>query len=212
MGRRVDVTRKISSDRVGIKRNQKNKIIMAVEGANKTEKIYFNNYRTGKENYTITFANGNDTDPIRLVKRLAKQIKRMGLDLENGDKAYCIFDVDIDPNKDIAINEAKEIAKNEGIEIITSSPCIELWFLLHYEYTTGYMTNDNVIRRLKNHYEKYEKTSNIFAQINDKVKTAIKYAKKLEKYNIDNNKIIGSVEANPNTEIYKIIEYLLKNK
>ena len=34
-------------------------------------------------------------------------------------------------------------------------------------------------------------------------------AKKLEKYQLDNNKEIGTVEANPNTEIYKIVEELL---
>lgn len=34
-------------------------------------------------------------------------------------------------------------------------------------------------------------------------------AKKLEKYQLDNNRRIGTVEANPNTELYKIVEYLI---
>ena len=38
---------------------------------------------------------------------------------------------------------------------------------------------------------------------------AIKNAKKLERYQKDNNIKIGTVEANPSTEIYKIIEYLI---
>ena len=186
MGRRIENTRKISSYRIGIKRKRKSKIIMAVEGTNKTEKIYmavegtnktekiyFNNYRTGKENYSITFANGNDTDPIRLVKRLAKQIKKMELHLKNGDKAYCIFDVDVDPNKDVAINEAKKIAENEGIEIITSAPCIELWFLLHYDYTTASMDNNGVIRRLKEFYPKYEKNCDMYTIIGNKTKITL---------------------------------------
>ena len=38
---------------------------------------------------------------------------------------------------------------------------------------------------------------------------AITNAKKLEKYQLENGKIIGNVEANPNTEIYKIVLELL---
>ena len=45
----------------------------------------------------------------------------------------------------------------------------------------------------------------------EKIDIAINRAKKLEKYQIDNNKRIGTVEANPNTEVYKIVEYLIKN-
>lgn len=39
---------------------------------------------------------------------------------------------------------------------------------------------------------------------------AIKNAKKLEKYQLQNNKKLQSVEANPYTEVYKIIEELIK--
>lgn len=39
MGKRI-----INSDRMGKIRKQKNKILIAVEGKNKTEKLYFNNF------------------------------------------------------------------------------------------------------------------------------------------------------------------------
>lgn len=132
MIRRID-KRKISADRKRRKRATKNKIIIAVEGnshKNKTEKLYFRNFDTGKEKYSIDIAKGNDTDPLKLVKSLIDEIQRLGLDLDNGDKAYCVFDVDIDPNKDKIIKEVKKIAKKHNIEIITSTPSVELWFLL----------------------------------------------------------------------------------
>ena len=56
------------------------------------------------------------------------------------------------------------------------------------------------------------KNINIYKEINNKLNDAIIRAKKLEKYQIDNKKEIGTVEANPSTEMYKIIEYLIKNK
>lgn len=118
------------------------------------------------------------------------------MDLNNGDKAYCIFDTDTDPNKNKIINEAIKLANKKGIQIITSTPCFELWFYLHFAY---------VIKKLKKYYPKYEKNINIFPNINDKVNITIENAKKLEKYQINLNRAINSTEANPNTEVYKIV-------
>lgn len=140
MGRKIENKRVISNDRVRKERKQKNKIIIAVEGKNKTEKLYFNNFDNGKKNYSISFAKGNYTDPLNLVKMLIEEMKKIGVDLSDGDRAYCIFDTDIEPIKN----------------------------------------------------------------------TVIKEAKKLEKHQLENGKIIGTVEANPSTEIYKIVEELLK--
>ena len=65
--------------------------------------------------------------------------------------------------------------------------------------------------KVKKYYPKYEKNINIYMDINSKTSKAIENAKKLENYQKENNRIIGTVEANPNTEIYKIVEYLLSN-
>lgn len=194
------------------RRYTKNKILIAVEGSNKTEKIYFNNFDTGKEKYSITIAKGNDTDPLKLVKGLIKEVKKLELDLKNGDKVFCVFDVDTNVKKNCVIKEAITLANKNKIEIITSTPSIELWFLLHFEYTTAYLTNNDLIKRLKNYYSKYTKNTNIYLDIEKNMLSAIKRAEKLEKYQLDNNKTIGSVEANPNTEMYKIVNYLLKNR
>lgn len=72
------------------------------------------------------------------------------------------------------------------------------------------MDSEEVIKRLKEYYPKYEKNINIYPDIIKEIDLAIDRAKKLEKYQIDNNRRIGTVEANPNTEVYKIVEYLMK--
>lgn len=210
MGRRVEHNRRISNDRVRKVRKQKSKILIAAEGKNKTEKTYFSNFEDGKKSYNITYARGNNTDPLKLVKMLIKEIDELKLDLQDDDVAYCIFDTDVDPNKNKIIEEAIQLAKKNNIKIITSSPCIELWFLLHYDYTTANMDNEEVIKRLKEYYPKYEKNINIYPDIIKGIDLAIERAKKLEKYQNDNNRRIGTVEANPNTEVYKIVEYLMK--
>ena len=210
MGRRVEHNRRISNDRVRKVRKQKSKILIAAEGKNKTEKTYFSNFEDGKKSYKITYARGNNTDPLKLVKMLIKEIDELKLDLQDDDVAYCIFDTDVDPNKNKIIEEAIQLAKKNNIKIITSSPCFELWFLLHYDYTTANMDSEEVIKRLKEYYPKYEKNINIYPDIIKEIDLAIDRAKKIEKYQIDNNRRIGTVEANPNTEVYKIVEYLMK--
>lgn len=210
MGRRIEQNRRISSDRVRKIRKQKSKILIALEGKNKTEKTYFSNFEDGTKSYNISYAKGNNTDPLNLVQMLIKQIENMGLDLQDDDMAYCIFDTDTNPDKNKIINEAIRLAKKNNIKIITSSPCVELWFLLHYDYTTSNMSNEEVIKRLKKFYPKYEKNVNIYPDIIKNLDKAIERAKKLEKYQLDNNRRIGTVEANPNTEFYKIVEYLIK--
>lgn len=71
------------------------------------------------------------------------------------------------------------------------------------------MTNKDVISKLKVHFPNYDKNVNIYSDINKNVNDAIKRAKQLEKFQLSNGRIIGTVEANPNTEIYKIVENLL---
>ena len=210
MGRRVEHNRIISNDRVRKVRKQKSKILIAAEGKNKTEKTYFSNFEDGKKSYNITYARGNNTDPLKLVKMLIKEIDELKLDLQDDDVAYCIFDTDVDPNKNKIIEEAIQLARKNNIRIITSSPCFELWFLLHYDYTTANMDSEEVIKRLKEYYPKYEKNINIYPDIIKEIDLAIDRAKKLEKYQTDNNRRIGMVEANPNTEVYIIVEYLMK--
>ena len=204
--------RKISNDRVRKIRKRKNKILIAVEGTNKTEKIYFSNFDDGKKPYTITIAKGNDTDPLGMIKLLSKEIDKRDIDLSNGDIAFCVFDTDVNTKKNKIIKDAINLAKEKGIRIITSTPCIELWSLLHFEYTTARLSNNSVIKRLKKYLPKYEKNINIFPDIKDKVYEAIDRAKRLESFQLQNNKIISMVEANPNTEMYKIVEELIKGE
>ena len=71
------------------------------------------------------------------------------------------------------------------------------------------MNNKEVINRLRKHYHVYDKNVDIYPNIYSNMSDAITNAKKLEKYQLENGKIIGNVEANPNTEICKLVLELL---
>ncbi len=190
------------------KRNPKSVILIALEGKNKTEETYLDNFNSRNKSYKIQYASGNDTDPLSLVRTLVREIKKPKYNIENGDAVYCVFDVDTNPNKNEIIKQAIKLANENKIKTITSAPCFELWLLLHYEYTTAYMDDEEVIKRLKQHYPKYKKSIDVYPAIKQYLDVAINNAKKLEKHQLDNNRKIGTVEANPNTEFYKIVEYL----
>lgn len=199
----------ISDFNIRKKRIVKKQILIAVEGNNKTEKLYFNNFDKRNVNYRINYAKGNETDPLNLVKHLINEIHNMDLNLQAGDKAFCVFDIDDKIAKSRIIKAALVLAKKNNIEVITSTPCFELWFLLHFTYSTAYVNNNQVIKQLRK-YLNYEKNMDIYNKINLKINDAIINAKKLENYQITNNKVIGDVNVNPNTEVYKLVEYLLK--
>ncbi len=203
-----------SKDRQRNRYNRKSKrvILIAYEGKNKTERYYFDSFKGIDKDYTIKTVPGNETDPVNLVEQTIDEVKESRLNLEDDDRAFCVFDTDVNSSKNSQIKAAIKLAKLNNIGVITSSPCIETWFLLHYEYTTSNMNCDEVIRRLKGHYPKYTKSSNMYPILYDKTKTACDNAKRLEEYQKDNNRDIKSVEANPHSDVYQIIEELEKRR
>lgn len=102
------------------------------------------------------------------------------------------------------------MAERHKIKIITSNPSIELWFLLHYKFSSQSLTNEKLLEILKTYCINYSKNYNIYSDIYPKTDLAIKNAKKLEKYQIENGKELQTIEANPHTQIYEIIEEFKK--
>ena len=142
---------------------------------------------------------------MSLVKQTINKSLEYSLNLKEDDKAFCVFDTDTDIRKNAQINAAINLAHDNGIDVITSCPCIELWFLLHFEYTTGFLDNSLVLSKLKKYIPEYMKNCNIYPIISGHMHDAIKRAKRLEKYQLELKRVIKSVDANPHSEVYKIL-------
>ena len=100
--------------------------------------------------------------------------------------------------------------ENKLVKVITSSPCFEEWFLCHYRWSTGYQTNMATLDELKERCPGYKKTSNIYPTIKDKQDDAIQNAKRLEQFHREQGRSVHSVDSNPSSEMYKIVEFLTK--
>lgn len=193
-------------------RKRKSFVVIACEGKNKTETIYFNNY-SNKE-CIIKFATGVHTNPLGMAKDLVKYMNNEDIRSEYGDKAYLLIDTDINENKKEQIKKAKEICEKNGIELIASVPTFEVWYLLHFGFMTKvFQSSKQAKDKVRNKISNYSETTNIYPVIMKKTDKAIENAKKLEKFHLQNGKDLFSDECNPYTGVYKVVEELnLRNK
>lgn len=183
------------------------KVFIIVCEGEKTERIYFNRYKTRYSNLRIETPNSKCTDPINLAKFSKEQIKKEALDLKNGDAIWCVFDCDENTNKDIA--DACGIA-GKDIKICLSNPSFELWFLLHFSLIAAKLTRSEVIEKLKEHIPGYEKNIDYYDILLEDRPTATENAKKLIRMHEKNGVGLVSIESNPSTQVQNIVEEILR--
>ena len=191
-------------------RKEKPMIIITAEGRNETEARYFNNFRTADCPYIIKFHKaGHLTDPTKLAESIRQRWDAEDADVRTGDLAFVIVDLD---NKESKAKEIQQLeTKNRVEKFIVSNPSFEVWYLLHYEYSTrSYINTDAVIRELKKHYPGYEKTSEMFPLLKDKMGNAITNAEKLEAYYNAEERLHPDAKCNPYTNVNRLIVLLLK--
>ena len=112
--------------------------------------------------------------------------------LTKNDKTFLMFDLDVDG----MLNHLRTIP---GAVLLVSNPCIEFWYLLHFEECHAELTQNVCIKKLRKHLEHYTKGTLALKEkqiLSDKISEAAERAKALLSFN------------NPSTTIYKIIELL----
>ena len=197
------------------KRNRQNRkekpmIIITAEGKNETEAQYFDGFRTPDCPYIIKFHKaGHLTDPTKLAESIRKRWDKEEADVRAGDMAFVIVDLDNKESKAKEIHQLK--TKNRVEKFIVSNPSFEVWYLLHYEYSTrSYMNADAVIRELKKYYPEYEKTSDMYPLLKDKMSEAVANAEKLEAYHKEEAYQHPYVNCNPYTDVHKLVKLVLE--
>lgn len=193
------------------KRKRNPFVIIGCEGKNKTERIYFKNFNSRQ--CMIKFSKGNSTDPKGIVQDLIYFINNE-IEIEENDKVYAVFDTDVGQNKKRQIEDAKKLAKENGVEIITSTPTFELWFLLHFGFTTkSFVSNKALQEDLEKQISNYSKSNNTYLSVKDFTGQAIENAKKLEQHQLNEGQALDNENCNPYTSVYKVVEELInRNK
>lgn len=185
-------------------RKTKRVILIAAEGKNKTETNYFKGIHSNA--VQIWFTSGNETDPVKLMKRLLMEYEELGL--EEDDFAFCPVDGDVNPTKDSQIAAADRLANGTYAKQIVSNPCFEVWFLDHYHYTTRqFRSSADVVAELSTVCPGYAKgRQDMYELTKDALQTAVKNAKKQEQHCLDAGNKPHTSAFQPSTEVYRIME------
>lgn len=115
----------------------------------KTEDMYLTNWsRLYRDRVIVSVAKHEYTTPFELAQAAAVQRRNDLREARRGrgaafDQYWCIFDVDVHPK----IPEAIDLAAANSINVALSSPCIELWFLIHFESKTSYLSRGEAQKR-----------------------------------------------------------------
>ena len=131
-------------------------VIVFTEGS-KTEVDYINHWYRKHRTRVRVIVDDFHGVPASLVDRAAARKKReaaagrrqRGAAIRTANEYWCVFDIDQHPNIPAAINKA---CGNE-IEVAISNPCIELWFLIHFEDRTASISRHEAQRLAKQHLD-----------------------------------------------------------
>lgn len=197
------------------KKNRKvAKRLIIVCGTEKTEPIYFKGYkkhlrdqRIHIEGLEVFPSKTKNQAPDKLLKYASGLINEYDLDFESGDTIWCVFDYD---DFDEKIKNSINLKKYKNIEKIISTRCFELWYYLHFNYSAKFIKSTTELEKLLTEIlkQEYNKNKDYFSILLDKQNIAIKNAKKLEKYHTDAGNKLQTKDANPSTNVFKLVQFL----
>lgn len=167
----------------------------------------------------VRIARNDGASPNRVVEHALTLYEDEALNGEAFDLVYCVFDRDQHTTFDAAVQRAKDLSTvGKPFIAITSTPCFEVWFLLHFRYSDRPFypagkksVGDQVVSSLRamSGFSDYGKgKKGIYGQLKGKLSDALMHAKRLRRY----GESVGSI--NPATNVDELVESIqaLKNK
>jgi len=176
---------------------------VAIVGEGKVEKAYFEQLR---QNENIDFA----VKPNLPKNSSIEAIVNKGRELFNAeyDTVFCVFDMDKifrDPKILQKYAELKAKFQRDNFIFIENNPCIEYWFLLHFEDSTRHFDTDaQLLAQLRKHIPDYSKSvqylnrKGIFKLLKPNQYQAREYARKPTREGV---KVSGSA-------MYQILDHI----
>lgn len=181
-------------------------ILIVCEGEN-TEPQYLGGFAKACKNPRVRLQIHDETGVPKTLVQFAKdakseadaQAKREGDANLRIDAIWCVFDVDEHPD----IPDAMTMAADNGIELAISSPCIELWLILHFQDSPGGMHRHKLQKLMKKHIADYDKRvdySDYEIGYPKAVRRAIQLAEQAQR--------VGNPLYNPSTGVHRLTELI----
>ena len=187
--------------------------VLIVHDAERTELQYFEGIKNACNNprVTIHFADISGKDPLKLVEEAVRHksesLQRAKDERDNNqqyEQVWCVLDHDERPQ----IPQAKMMAQKAGIQLALSTPCFELWLLLHFRDPPGLTDAKSLNAMLRKESPKgYNIKKHVdFEYFKDHVQRAVDGAIKLDALAMK----LGEPDRNPSTAVYRLVEQIQK--
>ena len=184
--------------------NKKPLIVICSEGGKKSSEYYYFRKHSNR-NLRIRFSTGNSTDPKGMLDDLLKYIHNEDIKSEDNCKIFLVLDTDLDQRRISEIKAIESECIKNNIEIITSAPTFEIWYLMHYRNKgLKFQTSKEVKRELEKLNGTYIESMDMYKIIKNSTDKARSIAQFIEQQIIRNNEELLS--SNPHTSIYKILD------
>lgn len=192
------------------------KLIIGCEGK-ETERLYFNairiDLRIPKERIIISFKGSSPVLVVDNVIAIKSELSRQSADgqefnINDGDEAWAVFDGDEHIQSSLASWQAalKKAAEN-NVRLAISNPCIELWFLLHFQDQTANIDRAQARRAVKEHIPNFEKNRDFYVKyLQNKTKDAIRRSVVLDSVHARN---ANPHYQNPSSGVHRLVSTLL---
>ena len=193
-------------------RAQNKRYLIVCEGT-KTEPHYFRDLLDdlGIRPQVVRIAPNDGVSPDRVVAHAVALYADDAVAGDAYDTVYCVFDRDKHTTFASAVQRTKDLsADGKPFVAITSTPCFEIWLLLHFGYSDQPFhpagrksVGDQVVSALKNNpgFAKYGKgQKGIYAQLRAKLTDALTHAERLRKHGV----ATGSI--NPATDVDVLVK------
>lgn len=185
------------------KSKKKPLIVICSEGGKKSSEYYYFRNHTNRD-LRIQFSTGNSTDPKGMLEDLLKYIHNEDIASEDNCRIFLVLDTDLDEKRISEIKEIEQECIDNNIEIVTSAPTFEIWYVMHYRNNKlKFQTSKEVKKELQNLNGAYKESMDMYKIIKDSTDNARSTAQSLEQQIIRNNEDLLS--SNPHTSIYKIL-------
>ena len=123
---------------------------------------------------------------------------------EDECKIFLVIDTDLNENRIKKIEEIIPECQKYNIEIITSAPTFEIWYLMHYRKNKlKFSTSQDVKKELEKINGIYKENMDMYQSIIEMLEEAKKTALNIDQKIINDNEDL--FRSNPHTSIYKII-------
>jgi RloB-like protein len=179
-------------------------ILVFTEGK-KTEPVYLTHWSRAYRERTLVTIDDFHGAPLSLVQEAAA---RRAADLKaarrgHGDaysEYWCMFDIDEHPN----VARALELAVSSGVSVSVTNPCVELWFLLHFQDQNAAIHRHDAQRKASDYLNCGKTpTSAALAALTSQYEDARRRAQDLDR----RHELDGSPpRSNPSSEAWRLIE------